>query len=164
MKFINLVTASITVVIVELLLALVFILLPLLVFGVDISEIGSFILFYLFWVMLVSGSIVLTIGIPIYLVLESKNLASSWNLAAIGFLIPVVIYLVISAIYSVSSGFSSGQNYYGIYREMIVHGERTFWGWISFVEDTIKFGVHGLIGAIVFGKIMLWIKRRRSAV
>ena len=162
MKSLDLLTTSIAVVIVEIFVALVFLLFPLLVLGVDVSVFDKWILFYLFWVIVVSGTIVITLGIPIYLILERKNWTSTLNLAVIGFLIPIVIFLAASVIFTVSSGFSSGQNYYGIYRDMVVNGERTLWGWISFGEDALKFGIHGLIGAIVFGKTMSAIGRKRT--
>ncbi|GJM10571.1 MAG: hypothetical protein DHS20C11_28470 [Lysobacteraceae bacterium] len=163
MKIFRLIAATIAVVAVEIFVALAFILIPLLIFGGDLSTILPSIFFYLYWVAIASGVIVIVLGIPSYLILEKKDHVSISNLAMIGFMIPIVIFIVLSAIYSVGSGFSSGQNFYGTYRDIIVNGERTLWGWISFGEDALKFGIHGLIGAIVFGKAMFWMKKSAHA-
>jgi hypothetical protein len=146
--------ASVTVVIAEVLLALAFILLPAYTLGADVSNVGNFILFYTFWVALVTGIILIVLGMPIYQILARKQMASAMNIGGIGFIIPVVIFILITEFFSVSDSFSSGENYYGTYREMIIDGNRTMWGWIRYAENTIKFGIHGLVGALVFRKAM----------
>ena len=66
------------------------------------------------------------------------------------------------SIYSLGSGSSFGNNYYGSYRDMIIDGIRTPWGWISFGEELLKFGIHGLVGAVIFKKI--WVRFAPSEV
>lgn len=118
-------------------------------------------LFFMFWSASVSCIIVLVIGIPVYLVLEKKGKASQKNLALVGFIIPVIILLAINfpTFHDGNSTFSSGQNYYGTYRKMIVDNKRTFWGWVSLTEQLFTFGIYGLIGATIFGKIALILKK-----
>ncbi len=127
-------------------------LLPL-VFNSDMSSILNKVVFFAFWAISVTSVIVLIFGIPVYLILDKNNKASLANLGIAGFIIPVIILLVLDFWSSSSNGsYSSGQNYHGTFREMIVENERTFWGWVSFTEQLITFGLYGLFGAIVFGK------------
>ncbi|MDR6982669.1 heme/copper-type cytochrome/quinol oxidase subunit 2 [Rheinheimera pacifica] len=111
-------------------------------------------LFYAFFVALVTGIIVLVVGLPTYFFLDYKGKSSQANLALVGAIIPVVILSLIMWVtsYSGNATYSSGQNYYGTYREMIINNERTLWGWISVIEQFITYSIYGLIGAITFGK------------
>lgn len=115
------------------------------------SQIRSFTLI----VLAVAAIIVSIIGIPTYLLLDNYGKATQRNLALTGFLIPVVILLALMIIFSPSGdgSYSSGQNYYGTYRDMVVENERTFWGWVSTVEQYITYGIYGLVGAVTFGKV-----------
>lgn len=153
MKILATAVASISVVLIEILVAFTFILIPSILYGGSISEVLNFAPFYSFWVAIVTAAIVIFLGIPAYLILRHYDFASARNLLVIGFLIPAILFILFSLIYQVGSGFSSGANYYGTYREMIVSGVRTTGGWISFAEDLVKFGVHGMIGAFVFKKV-----------
>lgn len=117
-------------------------------------------LFYAFFAALVTGIIMLVVGLPTYLVLDYKGKSSQSNLALVGVIIPLVIFFVIMLVTSSGGNgtYSSGQNYYGTYREMVVANERTLWGWISIIEQFITFSIYGLIGAITFGKAVSLIK------
>ncbi|MBU1309813.1 MAG: hypothetical protein KKE30_09815 [Gammaproteobacteria bacterium] len=119
-------------------------------------------LFYAFFVALVTGIIVLVVGLPTYFVLDYKSKSSQVNLALVGAIIPVVILFLI--MWVTSSGgngsYSSGQNYYGTYREMVVNNERTLWGWISVIEQFITYSIYGLIGATTFGKAISVMRSR----
>ncbi len=119
-------------------------------------------LFYAFFAALVTGIIMLVVGLPTYFVLDYKGKSSQSNLALVGAIVPVVILVVI--MWVTSSGgngtYSSGQNYYGTYREMIVNNERTLWGWISVIEQFMTYSIYGLIGAITFGKVISVMKTR----
>lgn len=119
-------------------------------------------LFYAFFAAIVTGIIMLIVGLPTYLFLNYKGKSSQYNLALAGAIIPVVILFLIMLVTSTggSGTYSSGQNYYGTYREMVVDSERTLWGWISVVEQYITYSVYGLIGAITFGKAVSEIKVR----
>ena len=119
-------------------------------------------LFYAFFAALVTGIIMFVVGLPAYYILDYKGKSSQSNLALIGAIIPLVIFFVIMLITSSSGNgtYSSGQNYYGTYREMVVDNERTLWGWISVIEQYITYSIYGLIGAITFGKAVSAIKSR----
>lgn len=102
----------------------------------------------------------MVIGAPVYLALDYKGKASQINLALVGFIIPVIILLLITFLTATdgSGMYSSGQNYHGTYRSMIVENQRTFWGWINLIEQYLTYGVYGLIGATLFGKIIAVLK------
>ena len=121
-------------------------------------------LFYAFFAALVTGIIMLVVGLPTYFVLDYKGKSSQSNLALVGAIIPVVIFFFIMLVTSsVGNGtYSSGQNYYGTYREMVVDNERTLWGWISVIEQFITYSIYGLIGAITFGKAISVIEARHK--
>jgi len=109
------------------------------------------ILFMGYWVLVVTTVAVILIGIPVYLLLKRRGKASKINLAIVGFIIPMVVFAVISIFLGRSSVYSAGRNYYGTYRAMIVDGERTFWGWLSVLEQGFVLGIFGAIAAVVFG-------------
>ncbi len=153
MKILATAVALLSVVLVEIIVAFVFILIPFAYFGEPVSRILNFAFFYAFWVAVVTAGIVVLFGIPSYLTLKYYNIASTKNLLVIGFLIPVILFILYSSIDQVGSGFSFGANFYGTYRELIIDGVRTTWGWISFAEDLVTFGIHGMIGAFTFKKV-----------
>ena len=120
------------------------------------------VLTYAFFSALVTGVIILAAGIPVYFVLSYTGKLSQSNLALAGGLIPLMILSVIMFMtsYGGTGTYSSGQNYYGTYREMVVANERTLWGWVSIIEQYITVSVYGLIGAITFGKAVSVFKSR----
>ena len=148
--------ALISVVLIEILLALALIIIPGLFLGITTAKIFELIPFYSLSVAVVTIVIVVFIGLPIFELLRRLGLATNRNLMIIGFFIPVIILVFLDIFFSVSEGFSSGQSYYGTYREMIVNGARTSWGWLEFIEELVKFGIHGLAGALVFK--VVWFK------
>jgi hypothetical protein len=145
-----------SVVLAEVLLGLALIILPGLVFGITTGEIVKLIPIYSFGVAIVTIPIVVCIGMPIFAFLRRRDFATNRNLIIIGFTIPVAIYIFLNVFLGVGEGFSSGQSYYGTYREMIIDGVRTNWGWIKYLEELFKFGIHGLVGALVFKAV--WFK------
>ena len=138
--------------------------LPALIMNPESGYILKQTLFFSYWAALVAVIIVLVIGIPVYLVLDKKGKASQTNLAIAGFIIPVIILLAINYL-TTSNGsgtYSSGQNYYGTYHDMVIDNKRTLWGWVSMTEQFITYGIYGLIGATVFGKIVLMSKNPKN--
>ena len=126
---------------------------PFIFHSEEMSSALNQVVFFVFWAISVTSVIVLILGVPVYLMLYKYNKASLTSLGAVGFIIPIIIILVLDFWLSSSNGsYSSGQNYHGTFREMVVENERTFWGWVSFTEQVITFGLYGLLGAIVFGK------------
>lgn len=108
-----------------------------------------------------NGMVVLIIGIPVYLALDLKGKASQRNLALIGFVIPIIILLVFTFLTATDGNGtkSSGANYHGTYRDMVVENERTFWGWLSLIEQFLTFGIYGLFGGTIFGKTVSSLRK-----
>ena len=151
------------VILAEILLAFTLSLFPVLLVGASVNKIINFLPFYLSWVAGVAAIIVVFIGAPIFFFLVKRKIASTRNIAVIGFFVPIIILVLFSLIFSLGDGFSSGANYYGTYRDMVIDGERTFWGWLSFGEGLLKFGVHGFVGAVVFKKMWFKISAQQHA-
>jgi hypothetical protein len=47
-------------------------------------------------------------------------------------------------------GYSSGYNWHGRYVEFYVKGVPTVYAWQAYAENIASYGLHGLIGAVVF--------------
>ena len=97
---------------------------------------------------LFAAPFVVVLGIPAHLTLRHFNRLSWWSLGAFGFLVaalPVAIYG-----YSDYSGYSSGGNWYGTSVDFVINGQKTFYGWLSYVQDVVFLGLHGFAGALAF--------------
>lgn len=114
--------------------------------------------FFWFWYLIVATVFVPLFGIPAYVLLRKLRCLSTLSLAVTGFVLPIFIYGVIDRV----SGrwYPPDGNYYGTYRQFVVEGEFTVWGWLRFFESASYFGVHGALVAIVFGYVMLLCTRR----
>lgn len=145
--------AFILAILIQLPLGYFFISLESLVLGHGFAGDSNGIGFYLVTILVVAAVLILLAGLPAYFLLKHFKLNSTINIAAIGFIIPVVILCVLNFGVSDYEGFSAGENYYGTYRATFVNGVRTMWGWVKFFEEVATYGFHGVIGAIVFHKI-----------
>jgi hypothetical protein len=77
---------------------------------------------------------------------------SGLSLGAVGF-IAAALPVAVSG-WSDSAGFSSGGNWYGTSVDFVVDGQKTFYGWLSYAQSILSFGLHGLAGALVF--LFVW--------
>jgi hypothetical protein len=55
-----------------------------------------------------------------------------------------------------SSGFGYGENWHGTYREFIVDGVYTIYGWLNYLEEIVWFGIQGWSGAAAF--YFVWLR------
>jgi hypothetical protein len=149
----DIIAASLLAIAVQPLVFLLWVALPPLIAGADVPLAGmaSTSLF----AAVVAVPFVLLIGIPSALLLRRFGHLRWLQLAAIGF---VTAALPIAAnLPGGGSGYSSGGNFYGRVVDYVVAGEPTIWGWLSYAQSVLFFGLHGLIGASVF--YLVW---RRS--
>lgn len=145
--------ASAAAILVQLPLFLAYMALPALLGGASIRELAGPLAFGLFWVALIAAVVVIVIGLPLFLVLSHNNLASARNVAVAG----LVVACLGSSIFiwpARGSGWSySATTFFG-YRDLVIDGIPTIWGWINYAKDVATFGLHGLVGALVF--VYVW--------
>lgn len=153
----ELIKAAVAAVLVQPLVLVVWIFLPALAEGshfsfTDIADVMAL----SGYVWLFATGFVLVLGIPLFLILRRLDCATWPLVSAAGFTagaIPAAIYSW--PLWSSSKGFSSGGNWHGKFVEFIKDGEHTIYGWFNYVESVLMFGVHGLVGAMVF----FWVWR-----
>lgn len=118
---------------------------PSLVAGeqVPLAEMATFSLYSALFAM----PFVVLIGIPAALLLRHHP-RRGWRLATIGFVAAALPMLF--AVPAGTPGSFSGGTVLGSYRELIVDGVPTIWGWVNYLYSASFFGLHGLIGALVF--------------
>ena len=138
--------ASLAAIAVQPLVFLLWVALPMFVAGGDVplADIARVSLF----AALVAIPFVLLIGIPAALLLQRIGRMRWVWLASTGFIaaaLPVAINPP-----GGDPGYSSGGNFYGRAVDFIVAGEPTLWGWLSYAQSVLFFGLHGLVGASVF--------------
>ncbi len=105
-------------------------------------------------VCVIAAAVVLVLGVPAFLLLRRLR-RDSWNsLAFTGFVLGTLAAAVSWPRHL--EGYSAGSNWHGRYVQTYVDGTPTSYAWFSFVENLVFFGLHGLVGALVF----YWVWRR----
>ena len=97
---------------------------------------------------LVATPFVVVAGIPAFLLLRRFKCLSWWSLGTIGLVVaalPVAVYG-----WSEYAGFSSAGNWYGAPVDFVINGQKTFYGWLNYVQSVVFFGLHGFVGALAF--------------
>jgi hypothetical protein len=121
-------------------------LLPMVALGAEISR-KDFLSLPLFSA-LIAVPFVVIVGIPSLIILRHFNRLSWRSLGAVGFIaaaLPIAIYS-----WSDYPGYSSGGNWYGAPADFVINGRKTPFGWLQYAQGILEFGLHGLIGALVF--------------
>ena len=114
--------------------------------------------FMLLAVAVVGAVVVLILGIPAFLVLRKLGRLGWTTVGAAGLLLgslPVAFFWP-----SQSQGYSAGQTWHGNYVDLYIDGRPTIYAWLIYGEDVLFFGLHGLIGALVFYAV--WRRFMRS--
>jgi hypothetical protein len=104
---------------------------------------------------LLASPFVVVVGIPAFLLLRYFRHLSWWSLGTIGLVVaacPVAVFGLFEY-----AGYSSGGNWYGTPVEFVINGQKTFYGWLSYAQSVVFFGLHGFVGALAF--FIVW---RRS--
>ena len=106
-------------------------------------------------VLMVSTVFVLVLGLPIFLAFRHFNKVGWLPLSASGFLISAFSIAIYSWPYRHSwDGYSSGGNWHGSYVKFFINGVPTIYEWLRYAEIVVIFGLHGMIGALIF--INVW--------
>lgn len=82
--------------------------------------------------------------------LRANHLAKPHYLALVGFLC-VALPLALLNFPSSSAGSSSSATWHGLFVELENQGHVTVYGWLTYIENFVVYGMHGLIGTLVFG-------------
>jgi hypothetical protein len=113
-------------------------------------------------VLVVSVVFVILLGIPAFLLLRRFGHDGWFSLGTIGFLLGAVPSALVFWPRRLS-GYSAGENWHGHFEHTYVNGEPTIYAWYDYLENVAIFGLHGLVGALVFFAIIR-ISRRRLVV
>ena len=104
--------------------------------------------FFLLSVVVVAAAVVLVLGVPAFHILHKFRRDGWCSLGVAGFVLGALP--VVFSWPSRLEGFSSGHNWHGKYVETYVNGTPTTYAWLSYGENILYFGLHGLAGALVF--------------
>ncbi len=104
--------------------------------------------FFVLSVVVVAAAVVLVLGIPAFLILHKYQREGWRSLAFAGFVLGALPFVFSWP--GRLEGFSSGQNWHGKYVETYVNGVPTTYAWLTYGENILYFGLHGLAGALVF--------------
>lgn len=104
--------------------------------------------FLLIAVLVVSAVAVLMFGIPAFLILFRLRREGWISLGSVGLVLGAlpVAYFWPSRL----QGYSSGHTWHGKYVDVYINGRPTMYAWITYGENVLFFGLHGLVGALVF--------------
>ncbi|QNA87406.1 hypothetical protein G4G28_01005 [Massilia sp. Dwa41.01b] len=97
----------------------------------------------------VAAAVVLVGGVPIFLVMRKLDWLSWPSLALAGLLAGA---LPVAALFwpRPLGDYSDGHNWHGVYVDTYIAGQPTTYAWLSYGEEILRFGCHGLVGALVF--------------
>jgi hypothetical protein len=104
--------------------------------------------FVLLSVVVVAAAVVFVLGVPAFMLLRKYKREGWLSLAVSGFLLGA-LPLVVSWPRNLE-GYSSGYNWHGKYHDFYVNGAPTSYAWLNYAENVMYYGIHGLIGALVF--------------
>jgi hypothetical protein len=112
--------------------------------GGGLNDVG----FMLIAVTVVSAAVVLILGIPAFLMLFRLRRLGWISLGAAGLVLGAlpVAFLWPSRL----QGYSSGQTWHGKYVDLYINGYPTVYAWVTYGENVLFFGLHGLVGALAF--------------
>ena len=99
-------------------------------------------------IVVVALGMVLLLGIPAFLLLDRFGRTNWTSLAIAGATLGML--LVAPDWPRDLQGYSSGVNWHGKYVDMYIRGIPTTYAWLNYGENVFYFGMHGLIGALVF--------------
>lgn len=113
--------------------------------------------FVLLSVVVVAAAAVLILGIPTFMMLRKYQRDSWFSLSLAGFVLGA---LPVSFSWPRGyDGYSAGKNWHGTYVKTYIDGMPTKYAWFSYGENVMLFGLHGLVGALVFYAV--WRKLER---
>ena len=140
-------------------IAAVTVLLPMLLAKPTASSVVFF-LYYLVVLFIIAGTVIVLIGLPTHYVMHRLGADTPAALAKIGAILGIAIHVAFFLPFTIGGGFSYGATFMGGFRQLIVDGMPTFWGWLSFLKDTVVFATHGAAGAYAYTDVWDRIRAR----
>ena len=113
--------------------------------------------FVLISVIIVSAAAVLILGIPAFLILKKLQREGWLTLSVTGFVLGALTLAFSWP--KQHEGYSAGMSWHGKYVDTYLNGNPTIYAWLRYGENVFYYGLHGLIGAIVFYAV--WRKLNR---
>jgi hypothetical protein len=102
-------------------------------------------------VIAVAIPFVALIGVPLFLALRRHGLLGWRTITSAGFLAAALPFALIGfPLWGDSTGYSAGANWHGTYVQFVEDGVYTIYGWLNYLEEIVRFGIQGLVGALVF--------------
>ena len=119
----------------------------------------QWIVLLLLYALAVAVAVVFILGVPAFLALRRIDRANWRWVATAGLLIGAASVAVVTwPIGHRYSGYTSGGNWFGHDVSFYVDGVPTLYGWLSYFQGVLIFGIHGLVGGLVF----YYVWRRQS--
>jgi hypothetical protein len=122
------------------------------------SGIGSFLIF----VLIFAAGAVFFLGIPMFILLRKFNRDSWFSLGISGFLlsaVPVAFFWPQQI-----EGYSASSNWHGKFINTYIEGLPTNHAWFIYFENIFFYGLHGLIGALVFYAVWRRLDKRNKFI
>jgi hypothetical protein len=110
---------------------------------------AQWVVLLLLYALLVAVALVFILGVPAFLALRRINRANWRWVAAVGLLIGAASVGVVTWPLG-HSGYTSGGNWFGHDVSFYVDGVPTLYGWLGYFQGVLIFGIHGLVGGLVF--------------
>jgi len=105
-------------------------------------------------VLIVAAAFVLMLGLPAFVLLQRSGRSSVIAVGATGAALAAVPIAVLTwPLWKFGGTYSSGGNWHGHYVDFFIKSKPTLYGWLAYGQDVLQFGVHGLVGALVFNAI-----------
>lgn len=118
---------------------------------------GGDIAFYTAAVLIVAGTTVFLVGLPVFVLLKNAGRADMKTVAIAGFIIgalPVAaLGWPLSGLYA---GYSSSAAWFGHAVDFYKNGSPTLYAWLDYALNVARVGIHGLVGGAVF--FLTWRK------
>ena len=96
----------------------------------------------------VAAAVVLVLGVPAFLVLRNLQ-RESWTFLSLTGIVLGAAPAALSRPRHLT-GYTGGSTWHGTYVETYVDGIPTTYAWLSCGEHVLFFGLHGLVGSLVF--------------
>lgn len=113
------------------------------------------------WILAFAAAHLVILGLPSFVMLQRFRSANWLTVSLTGILaggVPIALYGW--PLRNSSGNYSSGGTWFGQYREFVINGNPTIYGWLQYAQGIAMFGLHGLVGALMF--YYVWSTQMRS--